>query len=203
MSNDTLNNEMKSTSNILSRILRSDPEFENKEEFIDLHNKNLILEEQIKFRKQTDLYYSKLKYEKICKFQEKLKIKNEIAYKRNNEFLEQINENNLKVYDIKMNTDNSRRRLKELYQRYTQYIIYNQRQISQEILAKAIENQNSLVFEKVKAEKEVLMAEKFLEYKKNYYKQFAEKNEELLKQIEKLNDKKEKYSQFNVLDINI
>lgn len=193
LSLNSIPSAFKNKPNLFASLIKGEPQFVRRDEFIDLHNKNLIMEEQLKFRRQTDLYYTKLKHDKVERAQKRIMLKNEIAKKRNEELIIDIDKNNEEMYEIKKKSQEIRKKLLECYNRYQNYAIANQKQISKEMLIKAMENQNAMFLEKSKKEKEYLLAQQNFERQKIYYEKYGQMNEELQVQINKLKKLKEQY----------
>ena len=119
MSNFQSNNKNFEFYNILRN---SGSFFTNKEEVINLHTKNMLLNSCIKLRKDIEYEYNKLKINQLKSSINELEFQEKIFENRNQDILSNIQSNSLKGFDLSSRTNQSLGDLYDERKKYQNYL---------------------------------------------------------------------------------
>ena len=206
MKDDTVNDDNISVASIASvkstqpvnksvmQLLLSlpDDKFKNKAELIALHRESSILTSQIKFRKDIDMQYSKLKLKEVNNDINELQFQSKFANKRNDALLASIQNDQFKGFSIASNSNDSRTKLLELKSKYEDYYKYQAVQIKKEFNYQLIAKQNELLAAKAVYENQVKQNENIMKMENDYYERINQMNLKIIEKVKELQEKNEK-----------
>ena len=169
-----------------------DDKFKNKAELIALHRESSILTSQIKFRKDIDMQYSKLKLKEVNNDINELQFQSKFANKRNDALLASIQNDQFKGFSIASNSNNSRMKLLEFKSKYEDYYKYQVVQIKKEFNYQLIAKQNELLAAKAVYENQVKQNENIMKMENDYYERINQMNMKIIEKVKELQEKNEK-----------
>ena len=169
-----------------------DDKFKNKAELIALHRESSILTSQIKFRKDIDMQYSKLKLKEVNNDINELQFQSKFANKRNDALLASIQNDQFKGFSIASNSNDSRMKLLEFKSKYEDYYKYQVVQIKKEFNYQLIAKQNELLAAKAVYENQVKQNENIMKMEKDYYERINQMNMKIIEKVKELQEKNEK-----------
>lgn len=169
-----------------------DDKFKNKAELIALHRESSILTSQIKFRKDIDMQYSKLKLKEVNNDINELQFQSKFANKRNDALLASIQNDQFKGFSIASNSNDSRMKLLEFKSKYEDYYKYQVVQIKKEFNYQLIAKQNELLAAKVVYENQVKQNENIMKMENDYYERINQMNMKIIEKVKELQEKNEK-----------
>ena len=120
--------------NFYNIIRNSGDDFTNKEELLNLHSKNLLLESSIKLRKDMEYEYNKLRIKQLKEEIKEFEFQKEIFTKRNQDILDSIESNSLKGFDLASRTNQSLDELQEGRKKYQSYLDVKHKAILDEFI---------------------------------------------------------------------
>ena len=206
MKDDTVNDDnisvastasVKSTQPVNKSVMQlllslPDDKFKNKAELIALHRESSILTSQIKFRKDIDMQYSKLKLKEVNNDINELQFQSKFANKRNDALLASIQNDQFKGFSIASNSNDSRTKLLELKSKYEDYYKYQAVQIKKEFNYQLIAKQNELLAAKAVYENQVKQNENIMKMENDYYERINQMNLKIIEKVKELQEKNEK-----------
>ena len=206
MKDDTVNDDnisvastasVKSTQPVNKSVMQlllslPDDKFKNKAELIALHRESSILTSQIKFRKDIDMQYSKLKLKEVNNDINELQFQAKFANKRNDALLASIQNDQFKGFSIASNSNDSRTKLLELKSKYEDYYKYQAVQIKKEFNYQLIAKQNELLAAKAVYENQVKQNENIMKMENDYYERINQMNLKIIEKVKELQEKNEK-----------
>ena len=169
-----------------------DDKFKNKAELIALHRESSILTSQIKFRKDIDMQYSKLKLKEVNNDINELQFQSKFANKRNDALLASIQNDQFKGFSIASNSNDSRMKLLEFKSKYEDYYKYQVVQIKKEFNYQLIAKQNELLAAKAVYENQVKQNENIMKMENDYYERINQMNIKIIEKVKELQEKNEK-----------
>ena len=169
-----------------------DDKFKNKAELIALHRESSILTSQIKFRKDIDMQYSKLKLKEVNNDINELQFQSKFANKRNDALLTSIQNDQFKGFSIASNSNDSRMKLLEFKSKYEDYYKYQVVQIKKEFNYQLIAKQNELLAAKAVYENQVKQNENIMKMENDYYERINQMNMKIIEKVKELQEKNEK-----------
>ena len=169
-----------------------DDKFKNKAELIALHRESSILTSQIKFRKDIDMQYSKLKLKEVNNDINELQFQSKFANKRNDALLASIQNEQFKGFSIASNSNDSRMKLLEFKSKYEDYYKYQVVQIKKEFNYQLIAKQNELLAAKAVYENQVKQNENIMKMENDYYERINQMNMKIIEKVKELQEKNEK-----------
>ena len=169
-----------------------DDKFKNKAELIALHRESSILTSQIKFRKDIDMQYSKLKLKEVNNDINELQFQSKFANKRNDALLASIQNDQFKGFSIASNSNDSRMKLLEFKSKYEDYYKYQVVQIKKEFNYQLIAKQNELLAAKAVYENQVKQNENIMKMENDYYERINQMNMKIIEKVKELQEKNEK-----------
>ena len=169
-----------------------DDKFKNKAELIALHRESSILTSQIKFRKDIDIQYSKLKLKEVNNDINELQFQSKFANKRNDALLASIQNDQFKGFSIASNSNDSRMKLLEFKSKYEDYYKYQVVQIKKEFNYQLIAKQNELLAAKAVYENQVKQNENIMKMENDYYERINQMNMKIIEKVKELQEKNEK-----------
>lgn len=169
-----------------------DDKFKNKAELIALHRESSILTSQIKFRKDIDMQYSKLKLKEVNNDINELQFQSKFANKRNDALLASIQNDQFKGFSIASNSNDSRIKLLEFKSKYEDYYKYQVVQIKKEFNYQLIAKQNELLAAKAVYENQVKQNENIMKMENDYYERINQMNMKIIEKVKELQEKNEK-----------
>lgn len=186
----------KKANKTLNYLLLSLPdEFQNKNELLSLHKESSILQSQLKFRKDLDMQYAKLKLKSLQEENSELIFQKKFANKRNDNLLSSIQDDQFKQFSISSNSEDSKKKILEFRQKFSDYYQYQTVQIRKEFNYQLIAKQNELLAAKAVYENQVRQNEKILKMENDYYERIYEMNSKITEKIKMLQLKNEQIAQ--------
>ena len=115
-------------------IKNSGENFINKEELLNRHSNNLLLESNIKLRKDMEYEYNELKIKQLKEEIKELEFQKPIFDKRNQNILDNLESNSFKGFDLASRTNQSLDCLQEQRKKYQNYLDVKHRTILDEFI---------------------------------------------------------------------
>ena len=143
-----------------------DDNFQNKNEFLSLHQDNESISSNLKIRKDVEKIFVEAKLKQIIKELEQLNFEKNFSDKRNDEILEKIQKDNYRLYNSANESENSRIKLQNLKDKYKSYLDSNKPQIKNELNYQLLSKQNQLLSLKAIQENEIYLNEQKLKLEK-------------------------------------
>ena len=172
----------KNNAQFINILKNSGPEFQYRDELIQLHSRALQLESSINLRKQIEYEYNKLKLEEVKEWIDEIQFQKKFFNKRNNDILNEIQKNKLKNLENASNTKENYLNIEKQKKRFGNYIASLLPKIQTEFNVQLHKESNKLVRDKIKEIKEL----KKIQNKNNYYDEITKENEKLASEIENL-----------------
>ena len=172
----------KNNAQFINILKNSGPEFQYRDELIQLHSRALQLESSINLRKQIEYEYNKLKLEEVKEKIDEIQFQKKFFNKRNNDILNEIQKHRLKNLENASNTKENYLNIEKQKKRFGNYIASLLPKIQTEFNVQLHKESNKLVRDKIKEIKEL----KKIQNKNNYYDEITKENEKLASEIENL-----------------
>ena len=166
-------------------LKNSGPDFQYRDELIQLHSRALQLESSINLRKQIEYEYNKLKLEEVKEQIDEIQFQKKFFNKRNNDILNDIQKHRLKNLENASNSKDIFLNIQKQKKRYRDYIDSLIPKIQTEFNVQLHKESNKLAIDKIKELKEL----KKIQDKSNYYDEITKVNEKLASEIENLKRK--------------
>ena len=160
-----------------------DDRFENKNEFLSLHNDNDLIASNLKIRKDVEKVFAQAKLKQIIKELEQLNFEKNFAAKRNDEILEKSQKDNFRLYNSANESEKSRKNLQSLKDKYKSYLDSKKPQIKNELNYQLLSKQNELLSLKAIQENEIYLNEQKLKLENDYFDKILKQNELINKEI--------------------
>ena len=160
-----------------------DDRFENKNEFLSLHNDNDLIASNLKIRKDVEKVFAQAKLKQIIKELEQLNFEKNFSDKRNDEILEKIQKDNYRLYNSANESENSRIKLQNLKDKYKSYLDSNKPQIKNELNYQLLSKQNQLLSLKAIQENKLFLNQEKLKLENDYFDKILKQNELINKEI--------------------
>ena len=135
-SNNSSSQPQKANKTLNYLLLSLPDEFQNKSELLSLHKESSILQSQLKFRKDLDMQYAKLKLKSLQDENSELNFQKKFANKRNDNLLASIQDDQFKQFSISSNSEDSKKKILEFRQKFSDYYQYQTVQIRKEFFNK-------------------------------------------------------------------
>ena len=161
------------------------PDFQYRDELIQLHSRALQLESSINLRKQIEYEYNKLKLEEVKERIDEIQFQKKFFNKRNNDILNDIQKLRLKNLENASNSKDIFLNIQKQKKRYRDYLDSLIPKIQTEFNVQLHKESNKLAIDKIKELKEL----KKIQDKNNYYDEITKVNEKLANEIENLKRK--------------
>ena len=194
-SNNSSSQPQKANKTLNYLLLSLPDEFQNKSELLSLHKESSILQSQLKFRKDLDIQYAKLKLKSLQDENSELNFQKKFANKRNDNLLASIQDDQFKQFSISSNSEDSKKKILEFRQKFSDYYQYQTVQIRKEFNYQLIAKQNELLAAKAVYENQVRQNEKILKMENDYYERICEMNMKITEKIKMLQLKNEQIAQ--------
>ena len=175
----------KNNAQFINILKNSGPEFQYRDELIQLHSRALQLESSINLRKQIEYEYNKLKLEEVKERIDEIQFQKKFFNKRNNDILNDIQKHRLKNLENASNSKDIFLNIQKQKKRYGDYIASLIPKIQTEFNVQLHKESNKLAIDKIKELKEL----KKIQDKNNYYDEITKVNEKLASEIENLKRK--------------
>ena len=172
----------KNNAQFINILKNSGPEFQYRDELIQIHSRALQLESSINLRKQIEYEYNKLKLEEVKERIDEIQFQKKFFNKRNNDILNEIQKHRLKNLENASNTKEIYLNIEKQKKRFGNYISSLLPKIQTEFNVQLHKESNKLVRDKIKELKEL----KKIQNKNNYYDEITKENEKLASEIENL-----------------
>ena len=160
-----------------------DDRFENKNEFLSLHNDNDLIASNLKIRKDVEKVFTQAKLKQIIKELDQLNFEKNFAAKRNDEILEKSQKDNFRLYNSANESEKSRKNLQSLKDKYKSYLDSKKPQIKNELNYQLLSKQNELLSLKAIQENEIYLNEQKLKLENDYFDKILKQNELINKEI--------------------
>ena len=160
-----------------------DDRFENKNEFLSLHNDNDLIASNLKIRKDVEKVFAQAKLKQIIKELDQLNFEKNFAAKRNDEILEKSQKDNFRLYNSANESEKSRKNLQSLKDKYKSYLDSKKPQIKNELNYQLLSKQNELLSLKAIQENEIYLNEQKLKLENDYFDKILKQNELINKEI--------------------
>ncbi len=160
-----------------------DDRFENKNEFLSLHNDNDLIASNLKIRKDVEKVFTQAKLKQIIKELDQLNFEKNFAAKRNDEILEKSQKDNFRLYNSANESEKSRKNLQSLKDKYKSYLDSKKPQIKNELNYQLLSKQNELLSLKAIQENEIYLNEEKLKLENDYFDKILRQNELINKEI--------------------
>ena len=160
-----------------------DDRFENKNEFLSLHNDNDLIASNLKIRKDVEKVFAQARLKQIIKELEQLNFEKNFAAKRNDEILEKSQKDNFRLYNSANESEKSRKNLQSLKDKYKSYLDSKKPQIKNELNYQLLSKQNELLSLKAIQENEIYLNEQKLKLENDYFDKILKQNELINKEI--------------------
>ena len=175
----------KNNAQFINILKNSGPDFQYRDELIQLHSRALQLESSINLRKQIEYEYNKLKLEEVKERIDEIQFQKKFFNKRNNDILNDIQKHRLKNLENASNSKDIFLNIQKQKKRYGDYIASLIPKIQTEFNVQLHKESNKLAIDKIKELKEL----KKIQDKNNYYDEITKVNEKLANEIENLKRK--------------
>jgi len=175
----------KNNAQFINILKNSGPDFQYRDELIQLHSRALQLESSINLRKQIEYEYNKLKLEEVKERIDEIQFQKKFFNKRNNDILNDIQKHRLKNLENASNSKDIFLNIQKQKKRYRDYIDSLIPKIQTEFNVQLHKESNKLAIDKIKELKEL----KKIQDKNNYYDEITKVNEKLANEIENLKRK--------------
>lgn len=205
------NTNLNSNANFFSLINNSSENFISKEELIDLHTKALLLESNIKLRKDMEVEYSKLKIEELNEDIEETLFQKKHLTKRNNDIISSLSKDDFESYDFSYKSIQAKEKLEKRKKQFQNYLDSQLPVIKNEFDYLVQCKNNFFLAEKAIEENKIRQNEVLLDLHNDFYKKQIMENTKLIdeiKQLKKRNvelqnqiEKKDNY--YNTLQIKL
>ena len=153
-----------------------DDNFQNKNEFLSLHQDNESISSNLKIRKDVEKIFVEAKLKQIIKELEQLNFEKNFSDKRNDEILEKIQKDNYRLYNSANESENSRIKLQNLKDKYKSYLDSNKPQIKNELNYQLLSKQNQLLSLKAIQENELFLNQEKLKLENDYFDKILKQN---------------------------
>ena len=163
-SNNSSSQPQKANKTLNHLLLSLPDEFQNKSEVLSLHKESSILQSQLKFRKDLDMQYAKLKLKSLQDENSELNFQKKFANKRNDNLLASIQEDQFKQFSISSNSEDSKKKILEFRQKFSDYYQYQTVQIRKEFNYQLIAKQNEFRNLVAKRVKQMSKNQEYLKY---------------------------------------
>ena len=175
----------KNNAQFINILKNSGPDFQYRDELIQLHSRALQLESSINLRKQIEYEYNKLKLEEVKERIDEIQFQKKFFNKRNNDILNDIQKLRLKNLENASNSKDIFLNIQKQKKRYRDYLDSLIPKIQTEFNVQLHKESNKLAIDKIKELKEL----KKIQDKNNYYDEITKVNEKLANEIENLKRK--------------
>ena len=175
----------KNNAQFINILKNSGPDFQYRDELIQLHSRALQLESSINLRKQIEYEYNKLKLEEVKERIDEIQFQKKFFNKRNNDILNDIQKHRLKNLENASNSKDIFLNIQKQKKRYRDYIDSLIPKIQTEFNVQLHKESNKLAIDKIKELKEL----KKIQDNSTYYDEITKVNEKLASEIENLKRK--------------
>ena len=175
----------KNNAQFINILKNSGPDFQYRDELIQLHSRAIQLESSINLRKQIEYEYNKLKLEEVKERIDEIQFQKKFFNKRNNDILNDIQKHRLKNLENASNSKDIFLNIQKQKKRYRDYLDSLIPKIQTEFNVQLHKESNKLAIDKIKELKEL----KKIQDKNNYYDEITKVNEKLANEIENLKRK--------------
>lgn len=170
-------------------INKAEDNFVAKEELIDLHTRTLMLESNIKLRKDMEKEYSKLKIEELKEDIDDIEFQKKHLRKRNDDLIDQIQRNDFTSLNLASKSNQALENLLNAKKKYQDYLNYQLPVIKNDFTFQLHSKNNLFLAEKAVEENKIKQNQELLNLNNEYQQKLLMTNTKLMEEIRKLREK--------------